>query len=63
MAEKTARPVGRPKAKEDRQVLTVAVSRGTYDDMMDVLEAKGYIMRSFVERAIRAEIEREREHD
>ena len=60
MAEKT-RPVGRPKAKGDRQVLTVAVSRDTYDDMVNVLEEKGYIMRSFVERAIKAEIERERE--
>jgi hypothetical protein len=61
MAEKTARPVGRPRAKGERQVLTVAVSQDTYEDMVNLLEEKGYIMRSFVERAIKAEIERERE--
>ena len=62
MQEKT-RPVGRPKAKGERQQMTVAITRETYDEMADLLEEKGYIMRSFVERAIKDLIEREREHD
>jgi hypothetical protein len=59
MAERRQR--GKPRALDGRVQLGVAVSQETYRDLTDLLQQRGYIMRSFVERAIQAEIQRERE--
>lgn len=62
MAEERRKP-GRPKAKGARATLSFAMDRDIYEDMMALVEEKGYIMRSFVERAIKAQIEREVRHE
>lgn len=58
MAEERRKP-GRPKIIGPRATLSFAMDRDIYEEMMALVEQKGYIMRSFVERAIKAQIEKE----